>query len=288
MVVVAALGSAVAAATSSVLQHRSARTAPVAEGRRLRLLAHLVAHPVWLAGTVAAIVGLALHAVALAGGNLALVQPLMVSGLLFALPVSVLLERRRPSLREWGWGLLVVVALSAFLLAARPSGGMVSLDADTLAITVVVTGAAVAITAGAALWWAPTHRAALLAAAAGGAYGMVAALLKETTALWQTGIGHTLSDWPFYALLLAGAVAIALTQQAYRAGPLASSMPALTISDPLVSVAIGALAFDEELVHTPLALFAEVAAFAVMTVACIQLTRLQASRIEPFAGAPTS
>ncbi len=99
-VVPAALGSALAAATSSVLQHRSARSAPVARRATGRLLGHLVTRPVWLAGLVAGAAGLVLHALALSGGRLAVVQPLLVSGMLFALPVSVALEGRRPQPRD--------------------------------------------------------------------------------------------------------------------------------------------------------------------------------------------
>ena len=79
--------------------------------------------PAWIAGLLTAGVGLVLHAVALAHGQLAVVQPLLVSGMLFALPVSALLERRRPSGVEWLWALILVAGLAAFLVAARPSAG---------------------------------------------------------------------------------------------------------------------------------------------------------------------
>lgn len=63
--VVAALGSALAYAVASVLQHRSARTAPAGGGLHLRLVGHLAARPLWLAGLAVAIAALALHALAL-------------------------------------------------------------------------------------------------------------------------------------------------------------------------------------------------------------------------------
>ena len=68
-----AIASAAAAATSSVLQHRSAGKTPHAA--RHRQISHLLTRPAWLAGLVAGGAGLVLHAVALSGGGLALSNP---------------------------------------------------------------------------------------------------------------------------------------------------------------------------------------------------------------------
>jgi uncharacterized membrane protein len=116
-----AVASAAAAATSSVLQHRSAGRAPHAASHRL--LGYLLTRPAWLAGLAAGGAGLVLHAVALSGGGLSLVQPLLISGILFALPLSALLEGRRPALVERLWAALLVAGLATFLLAAHPSRG---------------------------------------------------------------------------------------------------------------------------------------------------------------------
>ena len=103
-----ALGSALCFAVSSVLQQRGASRAPKGSGLHLGLLVTLMGRPMWLAGLLAAVGTVALQALALASGPLALVQPLLVSAVLFALPASVLLEKRRPSLVEWAWALLPV------------------------------------------------------------------------------------------------------------------------------------------------------------------------------------
>lgn len=273
-VVATALASALFAATSSILQHHTARRAP--EGRTHRLLGHLVTRPLWIAGLVAAFVGLVLHVVALAGGQLAVVQPLLISGVLFALPISAVLEGRRPSGREWLLALVLVAGLAMFLLAARPSEGRVKLDADVLAwSTILVSGVIVVITA-VAMRWAHGHRSGLLGTAAGIGYGLVAALLKEATALYRTGFLHLLTDWPLYALIAVGAASIGLTQMGYRAGPLAKSMPALTVTDPAASVALGVLAFQERLSGAPLAVALQVVGFVVMAGAAAQLARREA------------
>jgi drug/metabolite transporter (DMT)-like permease len=287
-VVATALASALAAASSSILQHHSARRAP--SGGTTRLVGHLLTRPVWIAGLVAALIGLALHVVALAHGQLAVVQPLLISGVLFALPVSALMEGRRPSAREWLLALVLVAGLATFLLAGRPSAGVVGLDADVLAWSSVAILLPVGALTLAALRWPHGHAPALLGAAAGIAYGLVAALIKEATALDRTGIGHVFSDWPVYVLIASGGVALVLTQLAYRAGPLAQSMPALTVSDPAASVVLGIAAFQERVSSSPVAVTLQIVGFVVMSVAAAQLARREpeGGRVEqPVQKVPT-
>lgn len=272
VVVSSALGSACAAAGSTVLQHRTARHAPQKHAAGVRLLVHLVAHPAWLTGLVLAAVGLGLHAVALTGGRLAVVQPLLVCGLLFALPLSMLVEHRRPSHTEIAWAGALVAALAVFLLVAHPSAGIVSIDADVLAWTTAAGGGAIVI-ASMLAWRFHRYRAVLLATASGVGYGIAAALLKQTAAIAAGGFVAVVVDWPVYALIIVGAVAIALTQLAYRAGPLKESLPPLTIADPATSIMIGALAFHEQLAHSAPAIAIEVAAFIVMGAASARLAR---------------
>ncbi|MCW2509594.1 MAG: hypothetical protein JWP68_2742, partial [Modestobacter sp.] len=77
--VLLALASALAFATATVVQHRSAAEAPMSGGRfvAVRLMSRLLRHPAWLAGQAAAVVGLTLHALALHAGRVVLVQPLL-------------------------------------------------------------------------------------------------------------------------------------------------------------------------------------------------------------------
>jgi drug/metabolite transporter (DMT)-like permease len=277
-VVAIALASALAAATSSILQHHSARRAP--DGRTHRLLGHLLTRPAWVAGLVAAAIGLVLHVVALAHGQLAVVQPLLISGVLFALPISALLEGRRPSGREWLLALVLVAGLATFLLAGRPSPGRVLLDADVLGWATVIGMGVVGVLAFVGIRWPNWHAPAVLGAASGIGYGVVAALLKQLTAIFSAGgVVGVLTDWPLYALIGAGGLTLALTQKAYRAGPLAKSMPALTVSDPAASVLLGVLAFQEKLDANVLALFGQVVGFLVMAAAAAQLARREAETI---------
>lgn len=275
--VAAALASALGYAVASVLQHRSARREPAGTGLRLGLLARLASRPVWLAGLLTSAASLALHVLALSLGQLAVVQPLLVSGLLFALPASVALERRRPSAVEWCWALVLVTGLSLFLVFAHPHGGRALPDRGSLVATVAI-GAGVA---GAAVLAghrpAHRHRAALLGLACGISYGLTAALIKDVTTTATLDPIRVLISWPLYVLLIIGVAGITLNQAAYQAGPLAASLPPTTIADPVVAVVAGVLVFDERLAEAPPAVAVEILAFVMMGVASVQLARRTAA-----------
>lgn len=272
----AALGSAFCFSVSSVMQQRGAADAPRESG--LRLLLHLLVRPIWLGGLSAAAGTLILQAIALGAGQIVVVQPLMVLGLLFALPVSVLLHRRRPSLGEWAWATLLFIGLTVFLVAARPETGptlpnssrMLELGGAAIGLAVVVVG----------VGYGPgrRHRAALFGLATGIMYGFASALMKNAYGLGSLSLTRLFTSWPLYALLVVGAVGIMLNQAAYQAGPLAGALPPLAIADPIVAIVFGVVAFDEALATTAPAITFEVLGFGAMAVAIARLARYSAGR----------
>lgn len=280
--VAAALGSAVGYAFASVLQHRAARLAPPARGASANLMVYLATRPMWLAGLVFAAAALVLHGLALKLGQLTVIQPLLLSGLLFALPASVLLDRRRPSVAEWCWALVLVAAIAGFLLAANPTADQIPTDTEKLASLVGGGVVVAALVVGLGRAW-PRYSATLFGLAAGVCYGLTAALIKQVAA----GIGHPLHlavSWYPYALVGIGVAALALSQVAYRAGPLAASLPPLTMAEPVVAVIIGVTAFAEHLSSTLPALAAEAASAVVVTMATVQLARRSGQGGSPSAG----
>src|SRR5262245_1293721 len=80
------LASASAFATSNALQHRVAGTLPPSVRRAHDVLRHLVTKPVWVGATLISFGAMVLHAVALRMGSIALVQPLMLVGVVLAVP----------------------------------------------------------------------------------------------------------------------------------------------------------------------------------------------------------
>src|SRR5262245_66256545 len=91
----------------------------------------LLRRPLLWAGTAAAVAGYVFQALALANGSLLLVQPILVSALLFALPLSARLAHRKVTRGEWGWAVLLTLALAVFVVLAKASPG----DYDETSLT---------------------------------------------------------------------------------------------------------------------------------------------------------
>lgn len=273
LAVATALASSVCAATSNVLQHRAARGGPVGSGMRLGLVWYLVHKPLWLLGFMAAGAALGLHALALGGAQLGVVQPILVSSLLFALPASALIEHRHPSAREWAWAALLVVGLGAFLSLAQPSGGTSDPPLGPFLLTLLGAGLLGAIAVFLGTQVLQHHRASFLGLANGIAYGMVAPLIKDVIALAGTQPIRLVTTWPAYALVLIGACAVVLNQSAYQAGPLAASLPPLTLADPIVATIIGVVAFGDRLETAPANLIGEILSVVAISLAVRQLAR---------------
>ena len=87
------------------------------------LLVRLARRPVWLAGLAAVIVGFGLQAAALGLGRLVVIEPVLATGLLFALALAARRDRRSLSRAEWTAVLAVVAGLAVFLTVGHPAGG---------------------------------------------------------------------------------------------------------------------------------------------------------------------
>jgi drug/metabolite transporter (DMT)-like permease len=242
--VVVALAAAVAFGWSTALMHHGASGTPEDAGGLLGLLGHIVRQWRWWLGMAASLGGLALHALALHVGTIALVQPLVVTGLVFAFLFRSALDRRLPSRRTMRWVLLTAAGLTVFLLAARTESG--SDSPDTGGAVVLLLLGAVAVTAGwVAAFRIPRHAGLLLGVAAGVVYGLVAGTLKATSATASAGLVAMFTSWPVYVLVVLGVAGFLLNQQAYRRAPLSRSAPAANTVNPVVALVFGVVAFGE-------------------------------------------
>src|ERR1700743_669552 len=121
--IVAALRAAFWAAVGIVVRQRVAQDVPTDDALAATMATTLLRDPSWWAGTVAAAAGDVFQALPLAHGSRLLVQPLLVSSLLFALPMSARLSHQRISWAEWGWATLLTAALAVFVLVGQPREG---------------------------------------------------------------------------------------------------------------------------------------------------------------------
>ncbi len=273
------VGAAACFAIATAAQHRSAGDVPEAGGLQPRAVVAFASatlrQPLWLLGVVADLIGLTCHVLALSLGSLALVQPLLISGLLFALPARRLLDHRPATRSELVRGALLVAGLSVFLIAADPVGGD---TADRL--PAVGFAAGLALAAGGLLIvgrrCSTQLRAVLYGSATGVAFGATAALIKGCTNAFAHGWPHLLTSPALWVLLIVGPAGLVINQLAFQAGPLSASLPALAVVDPLVSLAAGLLVFDERLSGQPTRVAIAVAGLAVVVTASVALSRQEA------------
>jgi hypothetical protein len=278
LAVTLALMSAATFAISSSVQHQAAEKAPASAASVFALLGYLVRRPPWLVGQVLATCAFALHASALHAGPIAVVQPIVVSGIVWAVPARAAISRRLPSLTELRAVLVTALGLAVFLVASDPTEGTpAGLGAGTIALAAGgVVAALAANVAAARVSDDPRRKAFVLGCVGGVLFGLVAGFMKLALQELNTGgVDAMLTAWPTYALLLVGAGGVLTNQRAYRTAGLSASMPALNIVNGLTSLVFGFTVFSEVPRHSPLFLVIEVGALACMAVGLWMLIRFE-------------
>lgn len=274
LVVLLALLAAVFLAIGIVVRQRATLDVPEEHGVSSVMVLTLLRRPLWWAGTAAAVAGYGFQALALAYGSLLLVQPILVSALLFALPMSARLANRRVTRGEWIWALVLTAALAVFVLLAKTRPGDYEASAPLSALVAVICAAAVLVCVLVAVRTAGWKRAVLLALAVGVLFGVVAVLTKIVMhLLTHDGVTRVLTAPALYLLVLLGVIAVFLQQSAFHAGSLQTSVPTMLVLEPVIAVALGAVVLGEHMTVDGLKAVAITIAVAAMAAATIALGR---------------
>src|SRR5437764_1165847 len=114
--VVLALASALAFAAATVGQQRAAARSSDADARARRFIGQLLRNPRWLVATLGNTVGYGLQAAALGVGSVVIVEPILVTSLLFALPLSARLAHQRLPASAVISAVLLSVSLSVLVI----------------------------------------------------------------------------------------------------------------------------------------------------------------------------
>lgn len=271
LAVLFALCAAVFAAVGIVVRQRATMDVPAEKGVSTVMLRTLLRRKLWWAGTASAVAGYVFQALALGFGSLLLVQPVLVSALLFALPLSARLAHRKVSRAEWVWALLLTGALTVFVALARASTGTYSVSVTTTITVAVVCAAAVTLCVLLATRSNDWRRAVLLALAVGVMFGVVAVLTKIVMhTITESSVLTALTTPALYLVVMLGVVATLLQQSAFHAGSLQTSVPTMLVLEPVVAVVLGSVVLGEHLSITgwePVALSVAVGAMAAATIA---------------------
>jgi drug/metabolite transporter (DMT)-like permease len=199
-------------------------------------------------GSTALLVGYVVQAIALDHGRLAIIQPLLVSTVVFALPLGYFLTAQEVGLRQIVGAAVVVLGLAMYAIFGDPAGGNENAPNDEWAIALVILGVVCAALYVAARRNDGARRAAYYGVVSGILFGASACLVKPTLeALHDGGVSEVLSRWEFYAMAFTGILAFVIQQISLSAGFLATSVATVSVANPIVSIAIGVLLFDERL-----------------------------------------
>lgn len=235
-------------ALAAYLQQRAARTTErrgsSVVGGLASLMARLLRSRTWLLGWGVNVAGFLAQAAALHVGSLATVQPLLATQLLFAMTMSCLELRRRPTLQDWASGLAICGGLALLLVSVGGGATAGEPDRSRILLAAVLVLLLILGVLSASRRLRPGLVNVYAAAAAGLCFAMSAVFMKLTgDDLLRHGVGHTATDWVGYALAASTLLGLVLEQGAFANGPLPWAIATTNSVNPVASFALGVLAF---------------------------------------------
>ena len=243
-----ALGAALLIAVGDVFQQRSAHEVTDAPVGHVALLLRLLVNKQWWLGSLLAAAGFGLQAAALGLGSVVLVQALLATSVVFALPLSARYAGRRITGRQWLWALLLAVAVTVIVTVGEPAQGQARASLRTWALVIACLGPVIAVCLVVARRRDGRPEAAvLLGAVSGSLWGVFAVLTKGLVDQLDQGIVVLLRTPEFYGWVLVAVTATMLQQSAFRAGSMSASLPAVAASEPLVGSLLGIVVLGETL-----------------------------------------
>jgi drug/metabolite transporter (DMT)-like permease len=275
--VLLALGAAFFIAIGDVIHQRSAHEVTDEPVGHVELFKRLLRDGQWWLGSIVAAVGFALQAAALGFGSVLLVQALLVTSLLFALPINARLTHRRVTRWEWMWAALLAAAVAVIVVVGNPTAGHSRASFETWTAVIAVLGPALVLcVVGARIWSGPVS-AVLLALVSGALWGVFAVLTKGVVDRLDDGLWELLRTPELYVWALVAIAGTAWQQSSFRAGALTASLPTMTVAEPVVGSVLGIVVLGETLRPGDAGWLTLIVAVAVMVIATAALARGEAA-----------
>ena len=272
-----AVGAAFFIAIGDVIHQRSAQEVTDEPVSHVDLFLRLLRDRQWWLGSIVAAVGFGLQAAALGFGSVLLVQALLVTSLLFALPINARLSQRRVTRWEWTWAALLAAAVAVIVTVGNPTEGHSRASLETWTMVISVLGPALVLcVVGARIWSGPVS-AVLLALVSGALWGVFAVLTKGVVDRLDDGLWALLRTPELYVWALVGVAGTAWQQSSFRAGALTASLPTMTVAEPVVGSVLGIVVLGETLRPGDAGWLTLIVAVAVMVVATAALVRGEAA-----------
>jgi drug/metabolite transporter (DMT)-like permease len=272
-----ALGAAFFIAIGDVMHQRSAHEITDENVSHLELFTRLLRDGKWWLGSLVSAAGFALQAAALGLGSVLLVQAILVTSLLFALPINARLARRQVTRWEWLWAALLAAAVVVIVTVGNPTAGHSHASWKTWTAVVVVLGPAIVLCVLGAGFVKGPASAVLLGFVSGALWGVFAVLTKGVVDRLDDGLWVLLRTPELYVWALVAIAGTAYQQASFRAGSLTASLPTMTVAEPFVGSVLGVVVLGEALHPGDAGWFTLVVAAVAMVVATAALARGEAA-----------
>lgn len=214
--------------------------------------ARLLTNRVWLLGLVAQGLGVLLQAAALDRGRVAIIQPLLVTTVIWAMPLGYFLTSQTITRRHIVGAAIVVAGLAIFASVGDPAGGVDDAPTSDWIGAFLVIGA---VCAGLLLFagrGGMSVKAAVFGTTAGILYGISATLMKPVVEeLHAGGVSGVLESWELWVMAVTGIVGFYLQQISLATGRLVTSVATVSVANPVVSVLLGVFVLQERLDQPP-------------------------------------
>lgn len=271
-----AVGAALFVAIGDVIHQRQAHEVTDEPVGHLELFTRLLRDRRWWLGSFVAAVGFALQAAALGLGSVLLVQAILVTSLLFALPIHARLSHRPVTRWQWIWAALLAASVVVIVTVGNPTAGHSRASWETWTAVLVVLGPALVLCLVGANIWKGSVSAVLLALVSGALWGLFAVLTKGVVDRLDDGLEAFLRTPELYVWALVAVAGTAWQQASFRAGSLTASLPTMTVAEPVVASVLGIVVLGETLRPGDAGWVTLVAAVAVMVVSTAALARGEA------------
>ena len=125
-------------ALAAALQQKGALNLPTISLAHPMSLVRLAGEKTWLFGTLALFTGYLFQAGALDRGRLSIIQPLLVTTVVFALPLGYFLTKQQVGRREVIGAGVIIIGLALFVYFGDPAGGKENASNTEWAIAIVL------------------------------------------------------------------------------------------------------------------------------------------------------
>ncbi len=242
-----ALGAAFFVAIGDVMHQRQAHEVTDEPVGHAKLFLQLLKDRQWWLGSLVAGIGFGLQAAALGLGSVLLVQAILVTSLLFALPIHARLSHRRVTRWEWAWAVLLAASVVVIVTVGNPTAGHARASFETWAAVVAVLGPLLVLCViGGSMVKGPLS-AVLLAVVSGALWGVFAVLTKGVVDRLDDGVIALLRTPELYVWAAIAVAGTAWQQFSFRAGAITASLPTMTVTEPVVASVLGIVVLGETL-----------------------------------------